>query len=75
MRSRDASAVYDDRDAYVGLRAYEPESVIGHSMMVYDRNWLGRGKLFPWFTHSARDVTPDHRLSVASNSPRPEPRE
>ncbi|MDR3634913.1 MAG: hypothetical protein P4L84_14005 [Isosphaeraceae bacterium] len=42
------AGVYDARDAYAALRSEEPIAMIGHSMLVYDLDALGRGKPFEW---------------------------
>ena len=39
---------YDQRDTYAALRPYAPDETIGHCMLVYDLDRLGRGAPFTW---------------------------
>jgi hypothetical protein len=39
---------YSARDAYAALQPFEPDAVIGHSLLVYDLDRLGGGAPFCW---------------------------
>ena len=40
--------VYENSDAFAALKRYEPDAVIGNSMLVFDMDRLGRDSHFRW---------------------------